>query len=238
MKRDIDFDPVNGYVVQEVWEGSKAAIYGLATAYEALGYKAHREHDGPAHMCYVTIGGLTDGSPEVPVDDWEIDDDYVQEDLWSNPKVIAAAGTDDILASWRGEIEDALAAKKTVTKTGFSGTKKELFVHMRRGAIAHEISRPVLIRNRSISPRYAQRAVIESISKVYATAALIRVEGIPNDIRAKLPADPADVPSYTVWGWKRRKNNSKIERRLNKALEEKSWVFSAWATTFYDVVLT
>lgn len=249
---DVVWDPQTGRSIKQTFEGDENSVRGTYLALELQKvHGLHMTNDGPLWTLTWLSAAPIDGTPEVPVDQWDWETDMIQEEIWMNPKVAAAAaadldpkntGTDDDkLAKWKVDITNQLTnnlgGPTLPTATNFTGKKLELYVNMLRGGVAHEIKRPTLTRVRSFSSAYAPRQIVNGVENIYTTDALIRTFGIPADIAATMP-DMTGItpPSFTAWAWKERKINSTTVRNKGRTQEEREWVFAAWVTLPYNLI--
>lgn len=199
----------------------------------------------------VEMTGIDRDADDTASDRYEISSEFIQESIWSNPQVIAAAkavgeaaspDVDEmtILAGWRDDIEAALIAGENggpqdPADTGFTGSKLQLYNLFVRGAQAYETERPVLVRTRTIPISYSNQFTMEAVPSVYSTARLGILYSLPNEIIARLPTAPTTAPSGTQWAWKRRRLSSSYT--ANGRVEETvDWVFAAWDTLLYTYV--
>ena len=188
------------------------------------------------------------GVEETPVDSWEIDSEYVQENFWSSQRVIALAqasadttGGDlaSTLSFWRSQVEATLKEnpQPTPEAAGFIGpNERELYRLRYFGVTATEVRRIILRRVRTVSLSYANQVILDAVEKVWLTSALARDFALPNAIVNRLPTDPDNKPTNSAWGWKLRSDQSRLILRLNRVEEQKSWTFAAWSQTLYEFV--
>jgi hypothetical protein len=118
--------------------------------------------------------------------------------------------------------------------TGFAGTQKQLYELFIRGGDAYETTRQVLTRVRTISVAFSAQAVAQARPTIYTTPQLVTVFSIPAAIAARLPANPTEVPSGTIWSWKQRRNTSRYEWS-GRVSEVMSWTFAAYSTLTHQV---
>jgi hypothetical protein len=231
------WDPATGPSTRLTYEGSEDELNALAAAFMLAHNRAQvLPFNGPVYRMVVSFGDAQDGGAETPLDKWDIDTEWAELPIWSNPKVIQSAGSDDALHTWRIDIEAALANTTLPSKTGFVDDKLALYIEVTRGTRAHESKRPILNRVRTISANYAGQIVIEAVESVYTTAKLLTTFAIPTAIANRLPADPAFVPSGRAWAWKERRETSEFIFALNKVEEVKDWIFAPWSTLLFNIV--
>lgn len=121
--------------------------------------------------------------------------------------------------------------------TTVADEEEQIYDLYARGAEAHEIKRFVVRRRRTFSPDFAAKSLCNALEKIYTTSALIRAFAIPDVFAALLPADPGFVPTGTAWAWKERQDNLVYSPATNKIEETKDWVFAAWSTLLYELVV-
>lgn len=242
------FDPALGEVIQEVWVGTKSGIYELAGAMQAQGNRYTMTNEGPVYKLTVNLGVRPDEANEVPVDSYDFDTEFAQPSLWISDRVFKLAGSQSVLTQWRRQCENAMKGIKTdgskdenggpldESATGFTGNQLSIYRLLVRGTESVEVAKIVLARTRTVSNRYAGRMQMESAEKIYTSAALAFAFGIPSDVVAKMPADPADIPIDTAWSWKVRKQSSRLLRRESRVEESINWTFAAWSTVLYELI--
>lgn len=241
------FDPEEGWIFQEIYEGPEDSIKALMSTYALAGFRARAyPFEGPVWRAEFSRppGTSETGAAEI-TDQWEIDTEFVQESLYLNANVVDVFGSDETLSETKKIIERTLDDRGTVNdfitnyqnefNIGPSADQIELFVLRMRGQQATEVERTVLRRTRSISIQNGSRVVISATPNIYTSDALIAAFTIPADIQAAMPDDPGPAPSYTAWAWKKRRDTSVFVPQLNKRQETKDWVFSAWSTLTYNL---
>jgi len=231
------FDPQYGYQTEIIYQGLQNAINSVAAQSTIFGARTRvYQHEGPVYRASIIYGALQDGSNEVPVDQWERVTEYVQEDVWSNPKILALAGTATQAAAWKSQIDDWLATRPYQDPALVSNaTQQAIYKLLLRGGASHELKRFVLRRRRTISIGYSAPAVANAVERIYTTGSLIAAWGIPASVASKLPEDPSTHPDDCVWAWKERQDNSIFVPAYNRVEEVKDFVFAAWSTLLYNV---
>jgi hypothetical protein len=226
------FDPARGVEVVITFQGEQAAIESDAATVKANGGTADSYFyaDPGIYRMDVVYPDTADEANDV----WERVSEFVQEDLRSNPNVIAAAGTSDTLNLWFKDINAAVA-----DGTGLSGVSSQeqlLFDYVSRGQTSHEVRRIVLRRRRTIPIGFTTPRTPTAVESIYTTAALVLNFDIPPAVQAILPADPGSAPSGTTWAWKVRVDSSVLIPYERKTEEVMEWTFAAWSTLTYDLV--
>jgi len=199
-------------------------------------------------------------TPETPNDYWELETEYVQESVWKNDLVEAQAAlvsdSTTVIAIWRREIEAAMKGKQLdasgievaqaggktegplgmdhVAVAAFYPFQKKLYQDFLRDNDASETTRQVLSRVRTISVAYSAQAVAQARPTIYTTAQLVNAFAVPPLIAARLPADPTEIPTNTLWSWKQRRNTSRYEWS-GRVSEVMSWTFAAWSTNTHQL---
>lgn len=263
----VNFDPKYGFQREEVWRGIDSAIEARNQAAVLAGIRTAKTLlDGVAtlHMFYAIQDPTT--GVEVPSDFWELEEEYVQESIWTNKKLLKLAlptGSVDrtiainTLARWRREIENAqrgilLAADGTIASgssksaqwlpeelvgEGWSGTQIELYRQIIMDLVAHETTRAVLVRVRNISNAYTPRAVVQVTPTAFYTPTLISSFAIPSGIAADLPADPSVEDTPIHTAWAwKERRNSRKYQWSGRVEEQRSWTFAAWSTLTHDFI--
>jgi hypothetical protein len=244
-----DFDPQTGWSYFEIWRGPKPAILAKAADFRASGWKVRRQKwTGAFYQIQATYGSIPGegggSESEVPVDRYRIGTEFVQQDLKDNPLLIALAGSEADLALLIRDIDKALADGISLEEAIAQGLPfadaiyRPVFNLRARGQMAYELKRPILTRIRSVTTSYPRQFVMTASPAIYKTAALIRVFGIPANVVARLPADPAAKPSNTEWAWFWKQQDSDIISTTNRAQEMDSWHFAHWSTATYTLVST
>jgi len=234
------FDPETGHGYMETYSGTRASIEAKLFELASIGMSVRISSQGPLWKIQAVASGMPNGQDEAPSDKWELDTEYVQEDIRMNPKVLAAAVSPITLAWWIKQIEADLDLEqpkglKKKESDVIDPSHQELYNLKARGVESHEIERPVLRRRRLIGINHLDRMSMSQVGLVWTTAALIGAFNIPPEIHAKLPNDPEITPTGTVWGWKGRTNSSVITLGSRKAEETREWVFAAWPTLLYSI---
>jgi hypothetical protein len=238
---ELEFDPAEGITEVWIYEGSEEALKDLAAGFVSKGNKAHiYTHVGPVKRMRVTFARRQTSGEEVPIDLYEFETDLAQESIWSNPKVIDAAGNDDLLAGWKEDFKTHLKNNTPPSQTGFAtaegaSTKKlELYTLLLRGQEAVEVERLVLKRSRTYTSRYVPQQFLEPIPTIYSGARLAAVFDIPAFISRRFPAAPTIRPDYTFWGWKKRRDATRIQIG-GRTEETTDWVFAAWSQLPHNI---
>jgi hypothetical protein len=248
---EVVFDPKYGYTTRETYSGPQASLATLNGTLQLLGVRSAITQEGgrnylTAHYALQDASGNT---PETPNDYYELETEYVQESVWKNDLVEALAANLTVLSKWRREIESAMKGRLVDSNgvetskvegpldpatTGFSGDQLSLYQLVLRDGDAYETTRQVLTRVRTISVAYSAQTVAQARPIIYTTAQLVAVFAIPAIIAARLPADPTEVPSGTLWSWKQRRNTSRYEWS-GRVSEVMSWTFAAWSTVTHKL---
>jgi len=226
-----DFDPAIGYTNVRLYEGDEESLVSMAAGFNSKGWKSTvYHHAGPVHRMRVQIAKVPLSEIETPVDTFGWDTELAQESIFSNPQVLAAAGSDDEIARWKASYKEPLKESKLPsTLTTFSAEQLELYTLLLRGQEAVEVERLVLRRTRTFTLRYPQPIRLTSVPEIYTSSALISAFDIPGSVAAQFPATPGTTPQYTVWGWKKRRDSSNILVAQGRVEENKDWVFAAWS---------
>lgn len=247
--QELVYDPVNGDQLREVWTGTFAALTQLANALKASGVRCSVSQEAGRCILTALFASISkdEAAASVVDDRYEIATDFIQESIYANPSVIAAAtalnpsNPMEVVAYWRQGIEEALTGAATggpklPSETGFTNsTLIALYQLALRGALAYEIERPVLSRVRTIPIAYSAQVVLDALPKVYSLATLASTFTLPSAIVARLPASPTTAPPNTAWAWKKRRDASEFSSS-GKVVEVKDWVFALWSTVLYEYV--
>lgn len=242
----VSFDPNSGWMKTQVYRGTVAAINALQAAYNSVGWKTENSTNGSQWLELTVSIPESQGQGEVPIDKYELNMDFVQEDVFKNPKFLDTLlndgrfdfGTLQEVSRQRTEVEKAIASGQNIRDSGtppafFSG---HLLQIMTIGPKYTERERPVLVRNRTFSLNYSFPVELDATPTVYSTSALISTYGIPNGVARQLPSNPSYTIEDTTWGWKKRRDNSEIIPAMNKVQETKDWVFDAWSNFCYNFI--
>jgi len=219
----LTYAPNVGYGAREVAKGNKAAMNALGAAYRNLGWTVDIYNDGATWVCEATYGGNPQDANgttiEQPVDRWELDAEFFQASIWSNPVIYRRArkvfnasnpaldGTvDDVIATWKTLCSNAMkgiafgqtSPSTTSTgalepnKTGFTNPSPlyDIYVSLIRGQDAWESRRAVLTRTRTISAAFPTEFIIPATEIVYSTPILVSMNSIPANIAVRLPGYP------------------------------------------------
>ncbi len=244
------FDPQQGNISIEVWNGTRNQIAAIAPGFRVLGAKVKTVNRGALWTLTATwpteFGSVPGGGPvEIPTEKWDIEIEWAQVDIRSSPKFLAAFGNEQTVAILMRRIDAAIKAQlsltdyfSTITPAIGAPTENEQKAYRlrARGAEGYEIKRPVITRRRTYSDAYPTPITVDAVEKVYTTAKLISTFGVPLLIQRKLPTDPTQIPAETVWGWRLRKQDGTYQISRNKIEEVQDWVYTAWSTLLYDIV--
>lgn len=138
----LTYAPNVGAGVREVIKGNKAAMQSLGVAYQRMGWATDVYNDGATWVCEATYGGNPQDANgttiEQPVDRWEIDAEFYQASIWSNPVIYRRAlkifnasnpaldGTvNDVVATWKTFCNNALKGIAFDPNTGNSSVKSQ-----------------------------------------------------------------------------------------------------------------
>lgn len=251
------YEPREGDSIRETWKGTTDQLRSLQTIYNLSGCRTSFSKAAGRPVLYVTKGGGEDlGQTETPSEEWSIDTEFVEESLWTNRKIHAlAGGSDDTIAEWRREIENALKGYEegsdgtwssklegntgplTPTETGFTTNELNIYKLMVRGATAFETERAVVSRTRTYGIQWVSgRMTISDVPIVYEPLTFYSTFNVPGAVRAQLPDTTSlTVPENTKWAWKVRSQNQKITYN-GKVEETMSWTLAAWSTLLYTVL--
>lgn len=258
---DQQFDPQNGPVRVDSYQGDELSIKSLAKQLSEAGVRCVIKHSGPIYSMDATFGEGDTSKDETPVDTYEIDGEFVQSSLWlSNKLFLICAGSfpttpteqqvQDRLAEWRRDIENAMKGKDTTGKQNekggplsesestFTGGKLSVYRLFVRGADSIEQPRPVLKRVRTVSPKYSKKITLDSAENIYTAKAIKELWEIPQAIIDQLPVSPGadQTPIETVWAWKIRRQSSTPKLREGRIEENIDFQFAAWSTVLYTLV--
>jgi hypothetical protein len=231
------FDEKTGFQTVATYEGLKPAVdsaMGLMSLIQGLKMSS-RQVQGPWYRLTITFAGTIEGTDDPPVDTWSRVVEFVQEDIRSNPNVIALAGDDaGVLALWVKEIKEALKEGEPLDASAEADQVK-IYRLYARGAEAHEQKRIVVRRRRVIPVQFAEPEPVRAVEVIYTTEQLITQFGVPVAFQELLPEDPDFAPADTIWGWRERTNATDFVPSINKTEETMEWVFAAWSTVLYDL---
>lgn len=247
---EVIFDPRYGFQTREVYSGPQESLATLNTTLILLGVRtAMTQERGRTFLnAFYALQDASGATPETPNDYYELETEYVQESIWKNDLIEAAAGSLTTLAQWRREVDSAMKGRlldsqgnETSKVEGpldpsvfVEGTLKKIYELVVRDGDAYETTRQVLTRVRTISVAYASQAVAQARPIIYTTSQLVAVFAIPATIASRLPADPTEVPTGSIWSWKQRRNTSRYEWS-GRVSEVQSWTFAAWSTITHQV---
>jgi hypothetical protein len=230
---------------EELYFGTSAGITAKYNAAIAAGAKARISNDNGTQTLTLTYAlDPNDLTGEVPEDEWSDDTETAEVDLFAwAPAVNEAAqfvaqSTTGTEAAYRKEIKDAVDNGETYPLGSGFPVGQYVYKLLARGVTSIPFNRPVLSRNRTFSTAYENRNQMQAVQTVWTTSALISAFDIPTAVQARLPENPGvnDTPEGTAWGWKLTVDRASYNIALGKVTEQKTWVFAAWVTSFFNFV--
>lgn len=235
------FDPVLGRQFVFIYEGFENAL----TSFAAQPQFTHaitdiQQHEGPIYRMEAAFGNATGPANEgTEHDTWERTVDFVQEDIRSNPLVHSLYGALPLSTTQLSQLaKDYNKAKTEQSKeevpTTLTGNALILYELLARGHEAHEITRIVLTRRRTIPINYTRPRTPSAVEYIYTTAQLVTQFAIPFGIQVILPGTPAGAPNNSKWSWKVRVDSSTLIPDLQQTQEILSWTFAPWSTILYQ----
>ena len=248
------FDPATGWKTVETWNGSKSQIAAIIQSFRDNGAATSVKNSGALWTLTVTWSldynqdtNKQAGAPpaaEETLDTWDVDVEWAQEDVRSNPKTIAALGGEFAVAVAFKLIDAAIKAGlslqaylTSIGSTLVPSSTLEKFYRLRaRGVDTVEVKRPTISRKRTYTSAYTTPIQINAVETVYTTSALITNFSVPNIIQQKLPVTPVVTQAEAAWGWRIRKQSGTFTVARNKIEETMDFVFAQWSTLLYDFI--
>lgn len=234
---DYDFDKVEGWSSEHIYEGLAAEMDAFAAA--NLGSDRIRStQDGPIRRTRLITASsqIFNGESEEPeFDVWELLGNDIEEPLWNNPKVLKFDNA--LLAFMRNGLENNDPAV-------LADADAQLFYdHMLAGKTGYLTSQYVLRRTTTVSNRSTSKAVFTNVLKLHTTAQLKAAEAIPpevlfdvDQIVANLPAIATGGPIASRFGYYWLKKTPGVSQRARRKFAKtyEYWL-AAWSNWSYDL---
>lgn len=158
-------------------------------------------------------------------DEWELDANELQKDIWGDPKVVAvftSGGTIDYAAffQWKKGVEQYFKGEGTdgdsidsLIPAGAGDDIKDFLLNFGKGQRSYDVSQFVLRNTKIVHNASTLKVATDNVLRFYTTAALVRVEGVPNSLKFEMP------DGY----WQRRSPKTKIHTNGRETLSQEFW---------------
>ena len=169
-------DPVSGIASGLTIQGEAADVKGQEVAYAAAGARTHFVQEEGFGYLEVNFGtGAADGTPEVPTNDWELDANIDQKDLFQHYNVVSSLTTMEI-----AEIKRVLGLTGSEQATAYNdlnAAQANIFDRYHRGE-THYFQAPWVLRKiMTVSNTYQIAIALDGIFKVWTANDIINAEG-------------------------------------------------------------
>jgi hypothetical protein len=248
------FSPHIGYAYTLEYRGTPKGVADLERWYNFRGIStvASSGMGSAWNSLTATIGTSQVDGQDVPIDEWDIESDFVPEDIYGAPALSLNIGllTNTKQNDIYGTIAEAM--RETVTKgdeaiidlcAKYPSCALEIaaLYNLKRQKIdSFEIQRPVLTRSRTMSrvwwKTYGEKMPMARIEPFYSSEQMRSTFAIPDDIFSKFPTPEAPTKQDFAWGWKRSRNRTHIIPVLDKVQHDTAWIFAAWSKSLYYLV--
>jgi hypothetical protein len=246
----LEKDPTTGFKSVYTWEGSRAAIFGLATLVTSDQKYVIDDTDKPIYR--LIISSPDSGAPDVENDyvlEWELLGNDVEKSIYEHPN--ARVLGDKMLTAIKiaiKEVEDAaLLNSSTVyaeNETNLaaiavllgvsSANALLLFRLIVKGTTSFVASQYVLRRTQTISSRGQVTFSFSNVDKIHTAAQVLASELVPAEVQFSIAAipEPTAQTGYS-WGWlKKTPTIAQAAGRRFQCVQE-YWL-EQWSTFLYD----
>lgn len=211
------------------WRGTKAAIMGLANLLQkSFEFGDITTQDGVIWEMTGRIARRIDGSAEVPINTWELDQQPATRDLRLH--AASQALGDAVLRDINAKLADPTADVTIPT-----GDATRLYQLLLRGQDSYFYSSWVLRHTQSASRSYKATLATGGVNKLWTFAQIdaLAPESYIRTAIANLAAAPETVPTDYSWSW------LKQAVSLSKAFQQRTvitqtWILEMWPTFTYD----
>ena len=245
----LEKDPTKGFSSIYTWEGSRAAVFGLATMVTSDQKYSIDDSDKPLYR--IVISSPDSGASDVSTDyilEWELLGNDVEKSVYEHPNALALG--DKMLTAIKiaiKEIEDAsvldsstvYATNETnltaiATLIGVSSANAlSLFRLIVKGTTAFVLSQYVLRRTQTVSSRAQLQYSYANVEKIHTAAQVWADSTMPEPVRFVISTmtAPTAQAGYT-WGWLK-KTPTLTQAAANKFQSTQEWWLDQWSDFLY-----
>lgn len=247
-------DPTRGEGVEIIYGGQELALRAVMSTFQQQGISVDLRHSGVTWELMVLYESRSqyDGSTEEPVEEWEVDQNIQEVDLFTTGKAWQAINAEkdtgetveDVIANILAAVDERDQAERKSKEDLFGDETSRpdtwKLYHLRRAGVdSQPQAQPLVRQSRVVSYEYAQPFVIDPSPNAYVAATFYAAFSVPAIIQAKLPSqallNTLDKPENTTWAWFQHAQTATTELRTRKVREVREWVLGAVSTILYDI---
>lgn len=238
--RSLGWERQRGFYLVREWidPAGGPALLNLHAQLTALGVDNEvfgLGHPGGSVRAFYTTPEQVDGSPEVPVNQWEVEGEEAVKDLLDSDQAAVLA----IGQAGRERVRQAVDAKSGGSLTG---NELELYRILNRGDVGWLVDAPVLRHTLTVSQFWQGYASQLYVRRIIRTNALITMEGVPLFTQSFMPnlsdPSPATYDGVTVYyGWLKFRPRV-VQSAYNKAQITQLWKWGLWPGILYGTPVT
>ncbi len=256
-----------GFYSHQVFEGTAADIQAKAAGYSNLGvrYEVENLHGGRAKLtAYLTWANANQLGQEVPVENWELDPQEVEKDLldadFQHGSLTALSSSDRATIaglinngiSWNGSTNPVMlpgssGSNESHTLATPLGNAYSFYLLMKAGVRSFPVDASVIRHTSNVSSEYSVKVSFANSGRIFSSASLISIEGVPSDLLFDVPTAPnatqyiETAPTLTTpgdlqYGW-RKVPPSVQKMALQRWQITQNYQFGLWAVRLYGAVL-
>jgi len=239
-----------------LYRGSKDALRLASVQWVNSGAKVTINEDGPySEATVVYAGESTDpGDPintaytpaagqEAPDIRYEFRTDYLDQSIFALPQVIAEANTFANPSVYKFIIETAVKNGEALPGPPESNINtfpiaQHVWRKLTRGEDSYPVARVGLTRIATFSGNNGLPQVPSGVPPVYSSFSFVQAFNL-FAIQSMLPvppADPAQTPIGTAWGWKQTNYSTSLVVKTNQVEQVISWTFAPWDLLIYPFI--
>lgn len=230
--------PTDGQSSGLTIEGEASQVKGLIQTYAGTGAETnYEESDGFGRLEVSWPNGSANGTPEQPVNTWDVDGNDLQKDLFEHWR--AQALGQSVINDVQEKLSKTTAADRDSVSIP-SGDATALYERYRRGQTAFYVGSPVLKKTMTVSPSYYIPLSLTGMGKVWHGGSIIATEPTMylwvRDAILKMHdaydnGDIEPIPDGYVFGWL--KKWPTISQRWGQKVElTQEWWGAVWDVSF------
>lgn len=253
----LEKDPTKGFSSIYTWEGSRAAVFGLATMVASDQKYAIDDSDKPLYR--IVISSPDSGASDVSTDyvlEWELLGNTVELDIYEHPN--ARALGDVMLTAIKIALKAVEEATVLTAPTVYAGEEANLaaiapltnsavspfaandpadvlamFRLLVKGSANYVTSQYVLRRSQTISSRGQVNFSFSNVEKIHTALQITNTELVPAEVQFSIAAIPAPAAqSGYTWGWL--KQTPTIAQAGSRFQCTQEYWLGLWSDFLYD----
>lgn len=231
------WDRIRGYSLQEIYEGSRDAIYGLQADVVASGNASSIEIDDSDKPLYRAIIRWDPGVaelPESPTTEQELSVNTVNVDLFEHPffREISTIEKDEI----RKAVNENRTLNTSVVSTppGFSSDGLTLYTLLKKGVTSYPVWQPVLTITDTAPYGYAFNVDYGNVGVILSEQIVAGISNAAGNLSASLPFYQSSVGDL-VPGWMKLPPQIRTVAGGRRSVTY-TFEYGLWSTALYDYV--